>query len=318
LKIYYNTDKRDPRKEGKFYAHWKSNRLAPMDPPHIILNATGRGHYVGTLLQAQGLTPGMTSFFEGDDSTATDGHFRIHGTGSEDYFNGGWYACPDRWDSRQSLPIHGALDYSLPFCRTGGYRLYLSDKIPFEKSIYQSIEHGLDAQGLLADYTSVSFYYCDHGGSEKTPTNEQTRVYEPDTLMMYPQLMQYTLWGSVNLKAVGLYSMGGRSCQYTSDNGSRLKIALSGIPEGKYTLYADLVKYSGGCQFAIWQGQTRVSDWINTNQTDTERINTQYLCELDTRNLPESLNSITLTFRTKPEANSLLLNRLILVKRRED
>ena len=52
----------------------------------------------------------MTYFFEGDDSTAIDGEFRIHGTGSEDFFNGGWYAMMDRWDGKLSLPLHGALD----------------------------------------------------------------------------------------------------------------------------------------------------------------------------------------------------------------
>ncbi len=88
---------------------------------------------MGTILQAQGLQAGMTYFFEGDDSASADGTFRIHGTGSEDYFNGGWYAMMDRWDGKMSLPLHGALDYSLPFCRTGGYRFYISDKLSFER-----------------------------------------------------------------------------------------------------------------------------------------------------------------------------------------
>jgi Protein of unknown function (DUF2961) len=316
--VYYSTVKRDPISEGRFYAYWRANRLSVDDPMHILLQATGRGHYVGTLLQAQGLIPGMTSFFEGDDSTATDGHFRIHGTGSEDYFNGGWYACPDRWDSRQSLPIHGALDYSLPFCRTGGYRFYLSDKIPFENNIYQGIEHGSSAKGIPTDYTSVSFYYCDRGEARIMPTNELSRVYEPDTLMIYPQLMKYTVWGSIDLKAIGMYPIGGRSCVYSTDDLSRLKISLDGIPGGKYSLFADLVKYAGGCSFAIWQGQTRVSEWINTNQADTQRIQILPICDLDTRNLPESLNSMTLKFKTAPDKNSLFLNRFILVKKNDD
>ena len=59
----------------------------------------------------------------------------IHGTGSEDYFNGGWYAVMDRWDRGVSLPIHGALLYDLKTARTGGYRFYLSDKVNFDSSL---------------------------------------------------------------------------------------------------------------------------------------------------------------------------------------
>jgi hypothetical protein len=133
-RIYYTKTPRDPAKEGKFYTSWRSNQLLEGTGPHVFLNTKGKGHYVGTILQAAGKRPGMTFFFEGDDSTSVDGEFRMHGTGSEDYFNGGWYALADRWDTRMSLPLHGALDYSLPFSRTGGYRLFLSDKIPFQES----------------------------------------------------------------------------------------------------------------------------------------------------------------------------------------
>jgi hypothetical protein len=161
VKIYYSTRKRDADKEGKFYAAWKKDSLFQTDPYHVFLNITGKGHYVGTILKAEGLGTHGTPFFEGDDSTATDGVFRIHGTGSEDYFNGGWYDIQGRWDTARSMPLSGCLAYSHALARTGGYRLYLSDKIPFEKSIFQCIEHGRTALGDPAVYTSVSFYYSD-------------------------------------------------------------------------------------------------------------------------------------------------------------
>ncbi len=44
--------------------------------PHTFADIKGKGHYVGTLLQAQGLKAGMTIFFEGDDSTSIDGSFQ--------------------------------------------------------------------------------------------------------------------------------------------------------------------------------------------------------------------------------------------------
>ncbi len=151
--VSYSKEKRDDKKEGKFYACWNSNTLPAYSPAHVFLNTNGKGHYIGSLLLAQGIRPGMTYFFEGDDSSATDNIFRIHGTGSEDYFNGGWYAFPDKWSKKMSLPLHGALDYSLPFCRIGGYRLYLGDKISFEKNMYQSIEHGPVNNNIPVNYT---------------------------------------------------------------------------------------------------------------------------------------------------------------------
>ena len=147
------------------------------------------------LAPGTGFEGGNDNFFEGDDSTSIDGSFRLHGTGSEDYFNGGWYAMMDRWDDKMSLPLHGSLGYSLPFCRTGGYRLYLSDKLSFEKSFFHSIEHGPVENDFPADYTSLGLYYSD-SPPEKiiVPTDELTKVYIPDTLFIYPQLMDLTLY----------------------------------------------------------------------------------------------------------------------------
>jgi hypothetical protein len=123
----------------------------------------------------------MTLFFEGDDSTVVDGENTLHGTGSEDYFNGGWYAFPDRWDAAFSLPFHGSLEYNLPYCRTGAYRFYLTDKIPFEKTFYHSIEHGPVNNIIPAIYTSLSFYYTDNAPVQSNVPND-VKVYTPDTL----------------------------------------------------------------------------------------------------------------------------------------
>jgi Protein of unknown function (DUF2961) len=114
-----------------------------------------------------GFKPGLPEFFEGDDSAATEGIFRIHGTGTEDYFNGGWYDLPGQWDTARSMPLSGCIEYSKTLGVTGGYRFYLSDKLSFEKSIYEAIEHGPTIEGIPAEYTSVSFYYCDRPIAEQ-------------------------------------------------------------------------------------------------------------------------------------------------------
>jgi len=210
IHIWYTNEPRIAETEGKFYARWNSVLKSRQGKPYVFLSVDGKGHYVGTILQARGLKAGMTYFFEGDDSASIDGSFRIHGTGSEDYFNGGWYAMMDRWDGKMSLPLHGALDYSLPFCRTGGYRFYITDKLSFEKSFYMSMEHGPAGNEFPVEYTSLALYYSDSPVSSLAPpSNELTKVIIPDTLVIYPQLMDYNIFGNLDVKTTWKYGTGG-------------------------------------------------------------------------------------------------------------
>jgi hypothetical protein len=311
--VWYTTDPRIAEKEGKFYTRWNKKLRSQPGKPHVFLNVNGKGHYVGTILQAQGLQAGMTYFFEGDDSAAIDGNSRIHGTGSEDYFNGGWYAMMDRWDGKMSLPLHGALDYSLPFCRTGGYRFYISDKLSFESSFYMSIEHGPAGNKFPVDYTSLALYYSDTPIIESTvPTNELTKVYIPDTLIIYPQLMDYNIFGNLDVKTSWKYGTGGESYLFTPGSDSWLRISLADIPPGRYSVFFDVIKGPSGCDFSLWQRQTQLSDWISTYQISEERANDLYACDLGHLDF---INTITIRFKTDKQKNILLLNRIILVKK---
>ncbi len=145
--------------EGKFYALWRRENPTTKGKPFTFISTRGRGHVVAAILQAQGPEPGHTSFFEGDDVAILDGKLAIHGTGSEDFFNGGWYDVADRWERRQSLPITGCLDYKKHLGRTGAYRLFLTDALAYRESIDLTIEHAPTGNDLLTDYTSVTFLY---------------------------------------------------------------------------------------------------------------------------------------------------------------
>jgi len=304
--VYYTDKKRDPLTEGKFYTCWNSDLNVAKGKPHVFLNVTGKGHYVGSILQAQGLNAGMTTFFEGDDSTSVDGVMRIHGTGSEDYFNGGWYALMDRWDTRMSLPLHGALDYSLPFSRTGGYRLYLNDKISYSKSIFQSMEHGPQGNAVPANYTSMALYYSDTPVSEITrPSARMTKSFLPDTLMLYPQLMNFSIWGDISVKP------GFDAYVFTAANDARLRISLSEIPFGHYKLYAELKKDAQGADIAIWQRQTVLSDWMSLRSEKPVTEQQLYLCDIT---IGDFKNTLTIVFRSKEDGNKLSLSRLIFVR----
>lgn len=96
-RVFYNNQPRVAGEEGKFYINWKREEPS-LGKPYVFLEGKGKGHYIGTLLQSQAtdyIT--FTEFFEGDDVTMIDGEMTVHGTGSEDYFNGGWYAQPGGW-----------------------------------------------------------------------------------------------------------------------------------------------------------------------------------------------------------------------------
>lgn len=145
--------------EGRFYALWRRENPTRSGQPYTIVETAGRGHLVGVALQAQGMVSGNTYFFEGDDQATIDGELVVHGTGSEDFFNGGWYDVPGRWDSRVSFPLNGCLDYKKHLGRTGAYRLFLTDAYAFRKSLRLTIEHAPEGNTLATDYASVAYLY---------------------------------------------------------------------------------------------------------------------------------------------------------------
>ena len=84
------------------------------------------------------------------------------------------------------------------------------------KSFWQSIEHGPAGNNFPADYTSLGLYYCDSPPERITiPTDELSKVFIPDTLFLYPQLMNLTLYGEMNIETTWKYGTGGESYLFT-------------------------------------------------------------------------------------------------------
>lgn len=157
--------------EGRFYAVWHREKPTTIGKPFTYVETQGKGHLVGVTLQAQGNESGNTYFFEGDDQCYIDGELAAHGTGSEDFFNGGWYDVPGRWEQRASYPLSGCLDYKKALGRTGGYRLFISDAYAFNKELKLHMEHSGEGNSIVTDYVGVSYLYM-----EKRPT---TPISEP-------------------------------------------------------------------------------------------------------------------------------------------
>ncbi|UPK72998.1 DUF2961 domain-containing protein [Nocardioidaceae bacterium SCSIO 66511] len=127
---------------------------------YVILEAEGRGHYVGSVLNVRNLRDSSewNWYGEGDDMIFIDGEPfppSLHGTGTEDYFNTAW--CPDQ---AYAAPYHGL---TLP----GGtnwsgeismYRFHIEDPVTFDRSIRVTIEHG-HANKRSDDLSSVAYWY---------------------------------------------------------------------------------------------------------------------------------------------------------------
>ncbi|MBI2505532.1 MAG: DUF2961 domain-containing protein [Candidatus Latescibacteria bacterium] len=187
--VDYEEHQRIPDEVGRFHAQWRrENPTQPVAPPadgsgienltgaenYVVLEATGRGQYVGCVLSVQGLSPGWWG--EGDDMVFADEEIGedgspkwppgIHGTGTEDFMNFS-YEFPVR-DTAYGL-YHGV---SLPGAvhqrqwetlagksnQWSVYRFHIQDPIPFQRRILVSCEHG-HGNDRADDWSSVAYWY---------------------------------------------------------------------------------------------------------------------------------------------------------------
>lgn len=162
-----------------YYVDWQKHKSLPEDTAYfhamyhqefpttadgknyLILDAVGRGHYVGTVQSVRLNEPGW--YGEGDDFFFIDGEAEpsIRGTGTEDYF------C-DAWGFRK---LDG-LFYGLPIFegygtgdRLTAYRWHIPDPVTFTKSLWLEIEHKGSRDNVSGfierydDFSTVAYWY---------------------------------------------------------------------------------------------------------------------------------------------------------------
>lgn len=153
-----------------FHCLWHREESCRGDPPFTVLDARGRGFYLGCHLDMQGsgwpwrLNPVHTQMPEGLGMGMLEGWERIwidaadepnvHGTGGEDYFNGAWYF---KRVPSTSLS-HGVTVRSYASRRVSCYRFHLEMPVAFRQGIRVAIDHGLDNR-LPARYDGAAFWY---------------------------------------------------------------------------------------------------------------------------------------------------------------
>ncbi len=202
--LYYNIDwiKKDKLAKDTpyFYAQYRQEYPAQHGKDYVVLETTGKGHFVGTVLAVRTRSPSW--FGEGDEKIYIDGEAKasIWGTGTEDYFLSAWGL------QTTSTPYFGVPyfdQWGIVGGHTSAYRWHINDPIVFNKGIKVTFEHF----GWIApdenpnykatswneredDYASVAFWYqtgkptfaarAPHARERALPNIERTVIYARD------------------------------------------------------------------------------------------------------------------------------------------
>ena len=152
---YQKLEKPLARDVAYFHAWWHREIRTTPGQNYLVLEAQGMGHFVGMNMSMQSYRRNLW-FLEGDEMVYVDGESfpSIYGTGTEDYFTGGWYFNRGEF----AAPYHGLILKDDSLGRIAAYRFQVGDAIPFRKSLKFTIEHG-HANSVVADYSSTAYWY---------------------------------------------------------------------------------------------------------------------------------------------------------------
>lgn len=145
---------------GYFHAQFRTAKN-PGPEPIDILEAQGRGHFVGCTLSAQAEERHYLSFLEAPEYVYVDEDWetpRLVGTGLEDYFLGGWYFREGEFAGElHGVPSKDALNSSITM-----YRAHEADAIRFNQRIrFQFVNPWQPERLKPFFYSSAAFYYLD-------------------------------------------------------------------------------------------------------------------------------------------------------------
>ena len=154
-----------------------AERLA-WDNNYVILDAAGRGHYIGCNLSVTNFQG--TWWGEGDDMIWVDGYKwppDLHGTGSEDYLNQAWGMQDNAFlRNGSSIYEHNTRGYQTSYVH------HLENPVRFQREIKVTIEHG-HGNHLCNEMASVAYWYADRpGGVRDCPPVRQRLAVKRDNV----------------------------------------------------------------------------------------------------------------------------------------
>ncbi len=202
--LYYNIDwvqkSSMPRDTPYFYAQYRQEYPAEKGRDYVLLDTSGKGHYVGTILSVRSRSPSW--FGEGDEKIYVDGEKEasIWGTGTEDYFLSAWGLKTTR------TPFFGVPyfdQWGIVGGHTSAYRWHVEDPIVFNRGLKVTFEHfgwissdenpnykSTSWNEREDDIASVAFWYqtgkptfsarAPHGRERRLPSLERQTVLARD------------------------------------------------------------------------------------------------------------------------------------------
>lgn len=208
-KLYNNIDwiKKKTLPDNTMYFCAQYNQAYPSKPgeDYIVLEAEGKGNYVGTVLAVRSRSPSW--FGEGDEKIYINGEKlpSIRGTGTEDYFLSAW-----------GLKLNSTPYFGVPYLNrhdrivgqmTCSYRWHIHDPLVFSDGIRvtfetfgwmspdENKEHKAHSWNEREDdFSSVAFWY------QMGPTKKFTTVTTAEKRKL-PSLERVLVWGKDALTA---------------------------------------------------------------------------------------------------------------------
>jgi hypothetical protein len=199
--LYYNVDwiklKNLPKDTPYFYAQYRQEYPVQNGKEYVVLETTGKGHFVGTVMAVRSRSPSW--FGEGDERIYLDGETvpSIQGTGTEDYFLSAWGLQTTK------TPYFGTPyfdQWGIVGGHTSAYRWHIHDPIVFEGGIKVAFEHfgwispdeNKDYKAMSwnereDDYSSVAFWYQTGTPtfSARAPSGVERRLPSLERLIAY-------------------------------------------------------------------------------------------------------------------------------------
>lgn len=165
----------------RFFARWQRT-LTRRGEPLVLLDARGSGHVVGVTYV--GNSAGGITYLEGDEAIAIDGRpaTAYHGTGTEDFFDSGWY-----W---RAGPFQTALFGLTHKDEAGGsiatYRMFTTTAIPFRESMRFTLEHGGGNDAPYVEIATVTYGYASIGTTLGLPRVDARDLVPPRKVIALP------------------------------------------------------------------------------------------------------------------------------------
>lgn len=154
LQVDYEKRSSLPRDAEYFHAQYRRENPVKRGVAYTILEAKGRGTYVGTVLNYHLLGPG--AWVEGGNDVYIDGAEKptLPAVGGEDYFGQAW-----GFHTEVNGLFHGT-SFGPEDNRMTAYRWHVPDPIHFSKSIRMTMhDHGWNVGDRKDDYSSVAYWY---------------------------------------------------------------------------------------------------------------------------------------------------------------